>query len=179
MQQINKNQGCCSKIPAKNFEIILIIGFLLSTILLIVNLIISLWCFKHSYPLFIIEIGLLSLNVISFILSIILRVWRSNFSVFNTNFSSSNGVAVFNLILIIINLLSSIAEEVLFSFVISYLSEYADEESREIIFIYQWIEDIPEELRMPLDVFLSYFFDIEDFPKKLEKLKKRKKYSTK
>ena len=121
-----KSQGCCPSIHAKIFEIILIIGFILSIILLIVNLIISLWCFKCSYPLFIIEIGLIALNVFSVILSIILRIWRSDGSVYHKNFSSSNNVAIFNIILIIINLLASIAEEILFSFVISYLSLYLE-----------------------------------------------------
>ena len=86
----------------------------------------SLWCFKYSYALFIIEIGLIALNFISIILSIILRVWRSDGSVHNKNFSSSNNVAIFNIVLVIINLLASIAEEVLFSFVISFLSLYLD-----------------------------------------------------
>ena len=44
----------------------------------------------------------------------------------NKNFSSSNNVAIFNIVLVIINLLASIAEEVLFSFVISFLSLYLD-----------------------------------------------------
>ena len=127
-----KSQGCCPSIHAKIFEIILIIGFILSIILLIVNLIISLWCFKCSYPLFIIEIYLIALNVFSIIFSIklnsnlILRIWRSDGSVYHKNFSSSNEVAVSNIILVIINLLASIAEEVLFSFVISYLSLILD-----------------------------------------------------
>ena len=122
----NRNKGCCPSVHAKTFEIILIIGFILSIILLIVNLVLSLWCFKYSYALFIIEIGLIALNFISIILSIILRVWRSDGSVHNKNFSSSNSVAIFNIVLVIINLLASIAEEVLFSFVISFLSLYLD-----------------------------------------------------
>ena len=183
MQEINKNQGFCSKIHAKIFEIILIIGFLLSIILLIVNLIISLWCFKHSYPLFIIEIGLLSLNALSFILSIILRVWRSDGSVFNKNFSSSNGIAIFNLILILINLLASITEEILFSFVISYLSGFIDKETQEIMEIYDLTENYAKFAEEFGEEFMEEFFSyinninnkIEDLPKKLEKLKKKKK----
>ena len=122
----NRNKGCCPSVHAKTFEIILIIGFILSIIILIVNLVLSLWCFKYSYALFIIEIGLIALNFISIILSIILRVWRRDGSVHNKNFSSSNNVAIFNIVLVIINLLASIAEEVLFSFVISFLSLYLD-----------------------------------------------------
>ena len=122
----NRNKGCCPSVHAKTFEIILINGFGLSITLLIVNLALSLWCFKYSYALFIIEIGLIALNFISIILSIILRVWRRDGSVHNKNFSSSNNVAIFNIVLVIINLLASIAEEVLFSFVISFLSLYLD-----------------------------------------------------
>ena len=119
---MNRSVGCCSNTHAKNFEIILIVGFFFAISILIINLIFTLWCFKLSYPLFIIEIGMLAFNALGFILSIILRIWRNNGSVINANFSSSISVSFFLLVLVIINLLSSIAEEVLFSFVSSYLS---------------------------------------------------------
>ena len=119
--QISNNPGCCPHSNAKIFEIILIIGFLLTIILLIINLALTIWFFKNSHSLFIIEIGLLGLNALSFILSIILRIWRSDGSVLNSNLSSSNTVAVVNLIFVIINLLLSIAEEVLFSFVFPFI----------------------------------------------------------
>jgi hypothetical protein len=121
MKQISNNPGCCPHANAKIFEIILIIGFLLTIILLIINLALTIWFFKNSHSLFIIEIGLLGLNALSFILSIILRIWRSDGSVLNSNLSSSNTVAVVNLIFVIINLLLSIAEEVLFSFVFPFI----------------------------------------------------------
>ena len=119
---MNRSVGCCSNTHAKNFEIILIVGFFFAISILIINLIFTLWCFKLSYPLFIIEIGMLAFNALGFILSIILRIWRNNGSVINANFSSSISVSFFLLVLVIISLLSSIAEEVLFSFVSSYLS---------------------------------------------------------
>ena len=121
MMHISNNPGCCPHSNAKIFEIILIIGFLLTIISLIINLALTIWFFKNSHSLLIIEIGLLGLNALSFILSIILRIWRSDGSVLNANFSSSNTVAVINLIFVIINLLLSIAEEVLFSFVFPYI----------------------------------------------------------
>ena len=121
MIYINNSPGCCPNTNAKCFEIILIIGFLLTIILLIINLALTIWFFKNSHSLFIIEIGLLGLNALSFILSIILRIWRSDGSVLNSNLSSSNTVAVINLIFVIINLLLSIAEEVLFSFVFPFI----------------------------------------------------------
>ena len=122
MMHIRNNSGCCPNANAKIFEIILIIGFLLTIILLIINLALTIWFFKNSHSLFIIEIGLLGLNALSFILSIILRIWRSDGSVLKSNLSSSNTVAVINLIVVIINLLLSIAEEVLFSFVFPYIN---------------------------------------------------------
>ena len=131
MNQDNKNEGCCPSIHAKIFEIILIIGFTLSLILLIVKLIILAWCIKQSYPLLIIGIILMALSTISLVLSIILRVWRSNGSVLNTKFLSSFCVASINFVLVIINILSSIYEEILFSFVISYFIFYFDDEDNE------------------------------------------------
>ena len=191
----NRNKGCCPSVHAKTFEIILIIGFILSIILLIVNLVLSLWCFKYSYALFIIEIGLIALNFISIILSIILRVWRSDGSVHNKNFSSSNSVAIFNIVLVIINLLASIAEEVLFSFVISYLSKHLNNEKsysveqEEITNIINdffdhnnppIIEDSHESEPIPnydfIDDLIGLFEDIDSYYLKLEMELKKKKY---
>jgi hypothetical protein len=73
----------------------------------------------------------MALSTISLVLSIILRVWRSNGSVFNTKFLSSFCVASINFVLVIINILSSIYEEILFSFVISIFIFYYDDEDNE------------------------------------------------
>ena len=149
MNQDNKNEGCCPSIHAKIFEIILIIGFTLSLISLTVNLIILLWCIKYSYPLLIIEIRLIALSTISLVLSIILRVWRSDGSVFNTKFLSSFCIAIINLVLVIINLLSSIAEEVLFSFVISIFKLiYAEDVNDDLTDIMESLNYYPEN-RIP------------------------------
>ena len=117
MGKKKEEQGCCPDTHAKYFEIILIIGFLLSIILLIINMILNLWYFKGSTFLLIFEIVPIALNAISIILSIILRMWRSDDSVLKKNFSSSSNVSCFLLVLIIINLLSTITEVVLYSFV--------------------------------------------------------------
>ena len=74
-------------------------------------MILTLWCFKASYCLLSLEIVIIALNAINIILSIILRCWRSNGSVFKNNFSVSICVLYFILVLIIINLLSSLVEE--------------------------------------------------------------------
>ena len=102
MRFISNNKGCCPKTDAKKFEIILIAGFILTLILLIINFFATLWFFKFSNSLFIIEIVLLALNVLSIILTTILRVWRKNRSILDTNLRSSIRVATFNLVIVII-----------------------------------------------------------------------------
>ena len=62
------------------------------------------------------------LNFLSIILSIILRIWRSDHSILDKNFFSSIVVAIFNLVIVIINLLLSIVEEVLYSLVFEYIT---------------------------------------------------------
>ena len=132
----SRTEGCFPSNHAKIFEVILIIGFLLANILLIINLILLFWCIKLSYPLLIIKIRLIALNAICLILSIILRVWRSDDSVFNTKLLSSYCVAIINLVLVIINLLSSITEEVLFSFVIYILTfDLNDKKNYAVVYI--------------------------------------------
>ena len=112
-----ENKGCCPNSHAKCFEIILIIGFILSLAILIVNLILNIWYFKAFDAILAFNIIPIGLNGISAILSIILRLWRSDDSVFKNNFSSSSSVAYLLLVVVIINLLSSITEEVLYSFI--------------------------------------------------------------
>ena len=121
MGKKNQNQGCCPDTHAKCFEIILIIGFALSIIVLTVNFILNLWCFKLSIYLFILIIASIALSAISIILSIILRVWRSDDSVLRINYSSSNTTSCFLLVLVIINILSSVSEETLYYFIYDYL----------------------------------------------------------
>jgi len=116
-EEEEEEPGCCADTHAKYFEIVLIIGFVLSFILLIVNMILTLVYFKSSYFLLIVEIILIAFNFISIILSVILRLWRSDESVFKKNFSSSNCVSCLLLVIVIINLLLSLVEEVLYSFI--------------------------------------------------------------
>ena len=122
MIYINNSPGCCPNTNAKIFEIILIVGFFLTLILLIINLALTAWFFKLSNSLLIIEIVLLVLNFLSIILSIILRIWRSDHSILDKNLFSSIVVAIFNLVIVIINLLLSIVEEVLYSLVFEYIT---------------------------------------------------------
>ena len=122
MIYISNSPGCCPNTNAKIFEIILIVGFFLTLILLIINLALTVWFFKLSNSLLIIEIVLLVLNFLSIILSIILRIWRSDHSILDKNLFSSIVVAIFNLVIVIINLLLSIVEEVLYSLVFEYIT---------------------------------------------------------
>ena len=109
-----EDPGCFPDTHAQCFEIALIICFAISCVLLIVNTILTLWFFKSNYVLLILEIILITLNIISIILSVILRLWRSDGSVFKKNFSSSKCVSCLLLVLIIINEILTILEEVLF-----------------------------------------------------------------
>jgi len=174
MNQDNKNEGCCPSIHAKTPEIILIIGFTLSLISLTVKLIILIWCIKYSYSLLIIGIILMALSTISLVLSIILRVWRSNGSVFNTKFLSSFCIASINFVLVIINILSSIYEEILFSFVISIFIFYFND-SREHNHEYYIIKHILDDFNYDTDSEIkeNYRNSIENFD---EVFKKAKRY---
>ena len=109
--------GCCPDTHAQVYEIALIICFILSFVLLTINIFITLWFFQSNYILLILEIIPAALNFISIILSVFLRCWRSDGTVFKKNFSSSNCVSCLLSVLIIINLILSIVEEVLFSFI--------------------------------------------------------------
>ena len=132
MQNNMKNKsGFCGSIHGKSFEILLIILFTLGIIMLTVNLIVTEWYFRDSSSLFIIEICLVALNGLCLILTIILRLWRSNGSVLNTNYTSSHCVSIIEFFLIIINLLGSIIEEILFFFIYYIISYDPDKEITE------------------------------------------------
>jgi hypothetical protein len=122
----DNESGCFDGIEAKIFEIILIVGFFLGVAALVVNLVLTLWCFKHSLYLFITEIGLAGLNVVNIILAVILRIWRSNGSVFKSNLSLSKIITIISLVILIINFLGSAGEDVLFYFLTSYLNLFKD-----------------------------------------------------
>ena len=121
---LNNNIGCCGSVHGKTFEILLIVTFILTEIILVVNLILTMWEFKLSHYLFIIEICLIVLNGLCVIFAIILRCWRSDGSVLNTNYSSSYCISVFIIILVVLNFLGSVAEEVLFYFLYYIVNYY-------------------------------------------------------
>ena len=118
---LNNNIGCCGSVHGKIFEILLIVTFILTEIILVVNLILTMWEFKLSHYLFIIEICLIVLNGLCVIFAIILRCWRSDGSVLSSNYSSSYCLSVFTIILVVLNFLGSVAEEVLFYFLYYFI----------------------------------------------------------
>ena len=131
--QISPNSGgCCGSTHAKIFEIFLIISFIIALAGLIINLVLTMCYFFYSYPIFFIEILLIALNFFCLILSILLRVWRSNGSVFNQNYSSSSYISLFILVFSIINILGSIVEDILFLLTMDiYLGKIEDSNDYE------------------------------------------------
>ena len=168
------NAGCCGSVHGKNFEILLIVTFILTEIILVVNLILTMWEFKLSHYLFIIEICLIVLNGLCVIFAIILRCWRSDGSVLSSNYSSSYCLSVFTIILVVLNFLGSVAEEVLFYFLYYYIvlvKSYHDiDDFDDLMELYKKMEKIEKILTKIMnnkkeedDIFA---FDKEDDEKK-------------
>jgi hypothetical protein len=122
ISQVPTPSGCCGKTHAKIFEILLIVGFSASVAILVVNLVLTMFIFKYSDIIFFSEIGIASLNFICIIFSIILRVWRSNGSVLDLHYSSSNAISIIILVIIILNLICSLGEDVLYYFIVPLLT---------------------------------------------------------
>ena len=156
ISQVPTPLGCCGKTHAKIFEILLIVGFSASVAILVVNLVLTMFIFKYSDIIFFSEIGIASLNFICIIFSIILRVWRSNGSVLDLHYSSSNAISIIILVIIILNLICSLGEDVLYYFIVPLLTRDEDdpEPSEKIVEIYKKI------FNKDLD------YDEEDFEKK-------------
>ena len=68
---LENKPGCCANVHGKCFEILLIVLFTLGAIIITANLILTRWFFKHSYYLFFIEIGLIALNGLCLIFTIL------------------------------------------------------------------------------------------------------------
>ena len=141
ISQVPTPSGCCGKTHAKIFEILLIVGFSASVAILVVNLVLTMFIFKYSDIIFFSEIGIAALNFICIIFSIILRVWRSNGSVLDLHYSSSNAISIIILVIIILNLICSLGEDVLYYFIVPYLTMDDDdpEPSEKIKEIYKKI----------------------------------------
>ena len=174
---LNNNIGCCGSVHGKTFEILLIVTFILTEIILVVNLILTMWEFKLSHYLFIIEICLIVLNGLCVIFAIILRCWRSDGSVLSSNYSSSYCLSVFSIILVVLNFLGSVAEEVLFYFLYYYivLVESIDDidDVNDLIEIGKKLEKIEKILTKIMNNIKEEEDDILVFDKE-EKKKKRK-----
>lgn len=167
---LQNKAGFFGRIHGKFFEILSIITFTLGTIILAVNLGVTEWFFKQSHYLISIEIILLVLNVLCLSLIILLRYWRSNGSILNTNYCLSYLFSIIVICLVIINLLGSICEDILFYFVY-YIIAYdenkeKDEKYLDMVKIYQDIMNNQEKSRL-----LSDDDDEEKEEKKLKVLK--------
>ena len=127
ISQVPTPSGCCGKTHAKIFEILLIVGFSASVAILVVNLVLTMFIFKYSDIIFFSEIGIAALNFICIIFSIILRVWRSNGSVLDLHYSSSNAISIIILVIIILNLICSLGEDVLYYFIVPLLTRDEDD----------------------------------------------------
>ena len=176
------DDGCCPDTHAKCFELVLIVGFLIGIAALTVNLILNLFFFKLSTLLLVFTIVPAALNLISIIVSIILRTWRSDNSVFKKNFSSSSSAACFLLVLIIINFLSTIAEDVLFYFAyknITLSEELIDCLNRsnnncDFDDLRKKIADIEKKNKIIMDKYkddVGYGIDGEELEKKMDMVK--------
>lgn len=127
ISQVPTPSGCCGKTHAKIFEILLIVGFSASVAILVVNLVLTMFIFKYSDIIFFSEIGIAALNFICIIFSIILRVWRSNGSVLDLHYSSSNAISIIILVIIILNLICSLGEDALYYFTVPLLTMDEDD----------------------------------------------------
>ena len=157
---------CCGSVNAKAFEILLIIGFILSTAGLTVNFILNMYIFKYSYSIFSLEIVLMALNVFCLIFAIVLRVWRSNGSVLTTSYSSSLCLSSIILVFSIISLLGSGALDGLFYYTIDFLNKIDDQETLQKRFdIYKLIFNKNKEMSKDNN------YDISDDKTKLKILK--------
>ena len=119
MDKRNPKYGFCAKVHGKVFEIILLIGFIIAIGTLLAFFLLTKWYIKFSTYLLYGVYGLLAINFLSMIFTIILRVWRSNGSVLKDHSSSSSAISILIVILILINFLCSIAGDILYHIGIS------------------------------------------------------------
>ena len=113
---------CFKNVHAKIFEIALIIGFVICEILLIVNLAVNNWYLKYSSSILALEVLLVIFTFFCLIISIILRIFRSNGTIFNSTYNFSNYFSIIMLVLVIINILVSVVEDALFYYVYFFLT---------------------------------------------------------
>ena len=113
---------CFKNVHAKIFEIALIIGFVICEILLIVNLAVNNWYLKYSSSILALEVLLVIFTFFCLIISIILRIFRSNGTIFNSTYNFSNYFSIIMLVLVIINVLVSVVEDALFYYVYFFLT---------------------------------------------------------
>ena len=174
------------KVHAKIFEIVLIVGFVICEIFLIVNLAVNNWFLKYSSSILAFEVLLVLFTFFCLIISIILRIFRSNGTVFNSTYNISYYISIAILILVIINILFSVVEDALFYYVYAYMTisenNEEDYESRlKIMKAFQKIMNKYNEEGRALSNDDEGYYDDEDyydgdeeendFEKKIKRLK--------
>lgn len=152
--QVPTHMPCCGSVHAKAFEILLIMGFILSTAGIVVEFIFNMYIFKYSYSIFSLEIALIALNVFCLVFAIIIRVWRSNGSVLTTSYSSSLCLSSVILVFSIISLLGSGALDGLYFYTIDFLTGDIYDKN-----------DNPEDLVNRTNIFKLIFNKFEDMRK--------------
>ena len=170
---------CFKNVHAKIFEIVLIIEFVICEIFLIVNLAVNNWFLKYSSSILAFEVLLVLFTFFCLIISIILRIFRSNGTVFNNKYNFSHYFSIIMLILVIINILVSVVEDALFYYVYAYMTisenNEEDYESRlKIKKAFQKIMNKYNEEGRALSNDEDYYDADEeenDFEKKIKRLK--------
>jgi len=109
-KKCTRGNSCYDKFHAKTFEILLIIFFSLSDLLVFIGLIIGEGSKKYSIILYNF-ILLLSISLIGLFLSILLRVFRSNGSVLTSKYGLSLCFTRFIFVLIALNMIDSIVQD--------------------------------------------------------------------
>ena len=80
------------------------------------------WYLKYSSSILALEVLLVLFTFFCLIISIILRIFRSNGTVFNSTYNFSYYISIAILILVIINILFSVVEDALFYYVYAYMT---------------------------------------------------------
>ena len=115
--------SCFDAFHAKTIEILLIIGFLGSDILVSASLIVGSWA-KISYAIFFVFIMILLLSIVGSLFIILIRIWRANNSILTTKYSKSVCLSRLLYLIIILSLLLSIIQDIFISWVVDPEKKY-------------------------------------------------------
>ena len=115
-----RDQGtcsCCDAFHAKTIELLLIIGFAGSVLLISIAIIVGEWA-QISYIIFSIFVVLLLLSGVGTLFSILIRIYRANDSILTTNYSKSLCLSKLIYLIIFISLLLAIIQDIFVSWAV-------------------------------------------------------------